>query len=113
MVVEVDNRDVQTVDLRESDFAFAKGFGDALRLAEQQVAIVTFRQRAFLEVGGAIALNAPKAVRASADEDAIRSQRRALGIDANSSVGGTARVQPAHDQLHGVGGLDVRCSERT
>ena len=106
MVVEVDDRNVQTVDLCESDLAFFERFGDALALMEQQIAIPPFHKRAFLQRVSVVGFEAAKPARGATHEDAIRPQHCAFGIDANSSVGRTTRVQPAHDRVHGDGRYD-------
>lgn len=70
-IVEVGDRNVQTVDLRESDLAFVERLGDALALPKQQIAISPFHERAFLQRVSAVALDAAKAARGATDEDAI------------------------------------------
>jgi len=95
--VELRNWDAQPIDLGKRKLAPSQRSGDAMRQSEQSIrSILLATEQDFLEHRRFLAAEAAIAGSGAPDEHAIRSERRALGIDRNPAARQSPHIEPAH-----------------
>ena len=105
-LVDVTDRDVECVDLGERHLAAIESGSDPLALPEQPVRIAFVTAHAFLRFRRIVARERSETARGTPHEHPFGAEHCAVGIDADTSIGGTERVEPPHLLDHEAAGID-------
>lgn len=91
---------MQSVDLGERHLATIKCDGDPPALAEQPVRVPLTAERTFLQICRVSTRKGHEPARAAPHKNAFGAEHRAIRIDTDTPVGGTARIEPPHLMDH-------------
>ena len=105
-LIDVANRNPQTVNLGQRDFTAAKRVSNALALIVEPIRALSISRQDFLDISRRAARGDAITGGGSLHQQPIRAEHRAVRVNANPSVGGAARVQPPHHHKHNHPPLD-------
>jgi hypothetical protein len=102
IVIEIRQRDLQPVDLRQRDFPASERGGDPHAVPEQPVRIASVCEQRLLDDRRFGRAEAAVSLRCPPDEQAFRAEHCALLVDDEAATGATSRIEaaPFHENTH-------------